>query len=79
MNGNGNEGQKEEAQVAQSALPIGGNGERDELARHGVHLVCGANENKSRDQHVHRRIARDENEDTVRVGRQPDVILTCTM
>lgn len=77
MNGDGNEGEEEEDHVAQGALPVGGHGERRQLTGDGVHLVSGAHQNESGDGHVERRIAGHEHEDAVRVGRQPDVVLTC--
>lgn len=77
VDGDGDESQEEEEQVAQRALPIGGHGDGGEPAGDGVHLVSGAHENERRDEQVERRVAGHEDEHPVRVGRQPDVVLTC--
>ena len=58
-------------------LPIGGNGECGELARDRVHLVSGANQHERGDEHVEGGVAGHEDEHPVRVGRQPDMVLTC--
>lgn len=76
MDGDWNEGQKEEDHIADGFLPVGRNGQRHELASDGVHFMGHADQDVCGDHHVQHRVVGNENQNAMRVGRQPDVILT---
>lgn len=76
VDGDWNEDQEEEADVAQRQPPVGRNDQVDEPAGDEVHLVSHAHQHVRRDGRVQRRVVGHQDEDAVRVGRQPNVVLT---
>ncbi len=76
MDGDWNESQKEDEDIADGFLPIGRHGQWHELASDGVHFVSYADQDVGGDHHVQHRVVGNENQYAMRVGRQPDVILT---
>ena len=77
VDGNRNQEEEKEDDVSQCFPPVGRHGHRDELARDDVHLVRGKHQDIGGKNHVQNRVVGYEDQDTVRVRRQPDVILTC--
>ncbi len=77
VDGDGHQSQEKEDDISQGFLPIGGDGYCYQLASDGVHFVRDADQDVCCYNHIENRIVGNENQDAVRVGRQPDVILTC--
>ena len=75
MDANGHENEDKYGHIPDHKKGFGGDKIGEEGAGDGVDLVAGADEDEWGEQDVDHRIVGDEDEDTVRVCTQPDVVL----
>ena len=76
MNGDRDEGQEEEDEIAHGQFPVGRNGDAHQLRRYGVHFVSQTGQDVSRYANIQNRVVRDQYEDSVGISGEPGVILT---